>query len=449
MDAPPRRAQRPPLWPLPRGPRDRHVSHLLPLGRRAEIRLFTFRRRRADPPGRDPAGHHGRVRRGDRRGSGHGAGIPAPVAGASALARVSRAALGKGRSVARRPHAAVLSRSRQVARDLGRHLGHARHRGTGGVVRRTLTAGPGIPLVHPRPFAPGLQPRLRRQRARRASARAVSIGLGPVPGAATGSARHARAGQRARLGERAQLDLPHAHGGGRARRRSSDQRAAASPGQRIAAAWVGLRVRRGPLTQFAVNARFPFPPCWDSSQVLQMNPDIRTDLPGPRTARTRRIRSYWAVLILGGAAVWSLPAFAAPVWSDPLTGSQIDTTHWIGSNSTADVALVPSSEGVLMSIAGSAHGSSFVTNLASLCWLGGDFDFQVDYKLGSWPAQSGVRSALIASSQAGFGAAVQRDSLAATDVPVQTPGSEVYLVDFEPHSGTFPDVPTADVQGTL
>ncbi len=180
-----------------------------------------------------------------------------------------------------------------------------------------------------------------------------------------------------------------------------------------------------------------------------MNPDIRTDLPGPRTARTRRIRSYWAVLILGGAAVWSLPAFAAPVWSDPLTGSQIDTTHWIGSNSTADVALVPSSEGVLMSIAGSAHGSSFVTNLASLCWLGGDFDFQVDYKLGSWPAQSGVRSALIASSQAGFGAAVQRDSLAATDVPVQTPGSEVYLVDFEPHSGTFPDVPTADVQGTL
>jgi hypothetical protein len=180
-----------------------------------------------------------------------------------------------------------------------------------------------------------------------------------------------------------------------------------------------------------------------------MNPNIRADWPSSRAARTWLTRSFWAVLVLGGAAGWSPPAFAAPVWSDPLTGSQIDTTHWIGSTSTADVALATSSEGVLMSIAGSAHGASFVTNLASLCSLGGDFDFQVDYKLGLWPAQSGVRSALIASGQSGFGAAVQRDSLAATDVPVQTPGSEVYLVDFEPHSGTFPDVPTADVQGTL
>jgi MYXO-CTERM domain-containing protein len=159
------------------------------------------------------------------------------------------------------------------------------------------------------------------------------------------------------------------------------------------------------------------------------------------------LRSF---LVLGGLAAWSLPAVAAPVWSDPLTGAQIDSARWTISISSPDMTLVPSSEGVLMSMAGSAHGTSFVASLTSLCSVDGDFDVQVDYQLGLWPAKSGVRTALGAASTSGFGAAIERDSLSANDVPVQRPGSEVYLTDFEPlASGTFMDVPTTDVQGTL
>ena len=66
-----------------------------------------------------------------------------------------------------------------------------------------------------------------------------------------------------------------------------------------------------------------------------------------------------------------------------------------------------------------------------------------------WPAKSGVRTALAVTTQSGFGAIMERTSLSATDVPVQTPASEVYIVDFQPHTGIFPDVPTTDVQGTL
>jgi hypothetical protein len=159
------------------------------------------------------------------------------------------------------------------------------------------------------------------------------------------------------------------------------------------------------------------------------------------------LRSFF---VLGAIAVWSIPAFAAPIWSDPLTGSQIDSTRWTVSISSPDMTLAPSSGGVLMSMAGSAHGTSFGATLTSLCSVEGDFDIQVDYQLGLWPAKSGVRLALGASSKSGFGAAIERDSLSANDVPVQRPGSEVYLTDFEPlASGTFMDVPTTDVQGML
>ena len=189
-------------------------------------------------------------------------------------------------------------------------------------------------------------------------------------------------------------------------------------------------------------------PCYDAKMVSPRRSLIV--LPQSLTTRTKRALSLSTVVILGGVALWSLPAHAAPVWSDPLTGAQIDPTRWAISRSSADMTLAPSSEGVLMSMAGSAHGTSFVAALSSLCSVEGDFDIQVDYELGLWPAKSGVRTGLSAGSKSGFSATVQRDSLSATDVPVQKSGSEVYLTDFEPMSGgTFMDVPTADVRGTL
>jgi hypothetical protein len=176
---------------------------------------------------------------------------------------------------------------------------------------------------------------------------------------------------------------------------------------------------------------------------------MRNHLPS-HLARTKRAFWFSTVVILGSVAVWSMPVLAAAVWSDPLTGSQVDPTRWTISTSSADMTVAPSSEGVLMSTAGSAHGASFVAAISSLCSVEGDFDVQVDYQLGLWPAKSGVRMGLTAGSKSGFGATIERDSLSATDVPVQKPGSEVYLTDFEPMSGgTFMDVPTADVQGTL
>jgi hypothetical protein len=167
----------------------------------------------------------------------------------------------------------------------------------------------------------------------------------------------------------------------------------------------------------------------------------------PRTSFI--LRFFLNVLIVGSVVVVSTPASAAPVWADPLTGSQVDPTRWTTSTSSPDVKLTPTSDGVLMSLAGTAHGTTFVSGIYSLCAVEGDFDIQVDYQLVVWPSRSGVRTGLSALSQSGFGATVERDSLAATDVPVQTPGSEVYLTDFEPHSGSFLDVPTSDMQGTL
>jgi hypothetical protein len=181
-----------------------------------------------------------------------------------------------------------------------------------------------------------------------------------------------------------------------------------------------------------------------------MNPKTHNHLPVAHLVRSKRASWFSTVVILGSVAVCSMPALAAPVWSDPLTGSQIDPTRWSISTSSTDMTVAPSSEGVLMSLAGSAQGASFVSAISSLCSVEGDFDVQVDYQLGLWPAKSGVRMGLTAASKSGFGATIERDSLSATDVPVQKPGSEVYLTDFEPMSGgTFMDVPTADVQGTL
>jgi len=157
----------------------------------------------------------------------------------------------------------------------------------------------------------------------------------------------------------------------------------------------------------------------------------------------------FSLTVVVTAVGFSTPASAAPVWSDPLTGPQVDPARWTTSPSSSDVKLTPSSDGVLMGLAGTAHGTTFVSGMYSLCAVEGDFDIQVDYQLVVWPTRSGVRTGLSALAQSGFSATVERDSLAATDVPVQTPGSEVYLTDFEPHSGSFLDVPTSDMQGTL
>ena len=143
-------------------------------------------------------------------------------------------------------------------------------------------------------------------------------------------------------------------------------------------------------------------------------------------------------------------ATAAPVWSDPLNGLTIDTQHWISEALNADVKLAPSDMGVVMTVAGTAHGPDFLARLRSLCTLTGDFDVQVDYQLGLWPAASGVRLALatgVGSALSGH-AGVERVSLSTHDVTVQTPGTEVYLADFRSFN-PFPDIPTTDTQGTI
>lgn len=155
------------------------------------------------------------------------------------------------------------------------------------------------------------------------------------------------------------------------------------------------------------------------------------------------------IFMLGSVAAFPPLASAAPVWSDPLTGSEIDLTRWTTSTTSTDLKMTTTSEGVLMSLAGTARGTTFGAGITGLCAVEGDFDIQIDYQLVVWPSRSGVRTGLEVVTQSGFAAIVERDSLAATDVPVQTPGSEVYLTDFQPHSGAFLDVPTSDMQGTL
>jgi MYXO-CTERM domain-containing protein len=144
-------------------------------------------------------------------------------------------------------------------------------------------------------------------------------------------------------------------------------------------------------------------------------------------------------------------AAAAPVWTDPLTGSAIDTAaHWSSEALNADVKLAPSDMGVVMTVAGAAHGPDFLARLTSLCTLTGDFDIQVDYQLGPWPAHSGVRLALVTGIGSAFAshAGVERVSLSDHDVVVQTPGTEVYLADFL-SLNPFPDMPTTDLEGTI
>jgi MYXO-CTERM domain-containing protein len=162
--------------------------------------------------------------------------------------------------------------------------------------------------------------------------------------------------------------------------------------------------------------------------------------------------SHLLALILCGSALSSRPALAAPVWSAPLTGSQIDTVHWTINAPNAGVTLQATSTGVLMTVAGSASGANLYAQLMSTCTLVGDFDVQVDYALGPWPAHSGVRTALGTGVGGGPAlashAAVERVSLSGHDVVVQTPASEVYLADFL-SVNPFPDVATTDMQGTL
>jgi hypothetical protein len=140
----------------------------------------------------------------------------------------------------------------------------------------------------------------------------------------------------------------------------------------------------------------------------------------------------------------------AAILSDPLTGAQVDATHWTSSTPNAGVTLQATSTGVLMTVAGSASGTNLYARLMSACTLVGDFDVQVDYALGPWFAHSGVRTALgtgVGPDVASH-AAVERVSLSDHDVVVQTPASEVYLADFL-SVNPFPDVATADTQGTF
>jgi MYXO-CTERM domain-containing protein len=166
------------------------------------------------------------------------------------------------------------------------------------------------------------------------------------------------------------------------------------------------------------------------------------------------MRSYldrFGFLVLLCAALSSRPAVAAPVWSDPLTGAQIDTTHWTINTPAAGLTLAPSSMGVLMSMSASAQNPDLGVSVVSRCLLNGDFDVQVDYQLGLWPDHSGVRTALgMNDTPTTNTCSIQRDSLSATaDVAVQMPGSEVYVGTVGPNFQPFPDVPTTDTQGTL
>ena len=108
------------------------------------------------------------------------------------------------------------------------------------------------------------------------------------------------------------------------------------------------------------------------------------------TPTAKRASSLSSVIILGAVATWTQPALAAPIWSDLLTGAQIDPTRWVSSTTSAEMSLTPSSQGVLMGMAATAHGVSFGVTLSSVCSVEGDFDVQVDYQLGLWPAKSGV-----------------------------------------------------------
>jgi len=167
----------------------------------------------------------------------------------------------------------------------------------------------------------------------------------------------------------------------------------------------------------------------------------------PRPSVGKAFALLCCAALLSGAAGRTT---AAPVWSDPLNAPTIDAQHWINEAPNADVTLAPSAMGVVMTIAGTAHGPDFLARLRSRCALTGDFDVQVDYQLVLWPAGSGVRLALATGvgSALATHARVERVSLSTHDVTVQTPGTEVYLADFRSFS-PFPDIPTTDTQGTI
>jgi len=174
-------------------------------------------------------------------------------------------------------------------------------------------------------------------------------------------------------------------------------------------------------------------------------------LNGTGWCRVPLIQGRLALAGLCWAALPSLYAVAAPVWSDTLTGSQIDPTHWSISTPNPGVTITPSSMGVLMTMSSSASDPSLGASILSICALTGDFDVQVDYQLGPWPATSGVRTALAANdSPTSSSCIVERDSLSATaDVSVTMPGSEVYIASIGLASQPFPDVATTDLQGTM
>jgi hypothetical protein len=138
---------------------------------------------------------------------------------------------------------------------------------------------------------------------------------------------------------------------------------------------------------------------------------------------------------------------ALPVFSDTLTENSINPSFWstdvIGSgpavaatNQTIIVTLPPNS-------VNDPSQQVFRGGLQSTCWLAGDFDMQVDFKLVVWPQSSGVRVGLFipvppidAVERVGFG-------------PTEAPGlpREVYLTNFA--DGVKGITGTVDLSGTL
>lgn len=101
---------------------------------------------------------------------------------------------------------------------------------------------------------------------------------------------------------------------------------------------------------------------------------------------------------------WALLAFAAPAcaitWHDPFEGGTLDAGRW--SATTVGGASFAVTGGRLVvdipqTLTAPDASASFQTLLPAV----GDCDYQVDYRLETWPASSGVRVGLFAHFQYG------------------------------------------------
>ncbi len=164
--------------------------------------------------------------------------------------------------------------------------------------------------------------------------------------------------------------------------------------------------------------------------------------------RTVRVGIILIILpLVAGLLVTPYPVAATPVFSDTLDNGSINPAVWNTKITGTGPIVAAVNQSVITTLPANSQNDPvaqvFGGGLESICFLGGDFDMQINFKLILWPQSSGVRVGLVMSDAPT--PAVERTAFGPTEA-LNLP-REVYLTHFA--DGVQGITGTTDLNGTL